>query len=78
MIDPQKKLGFAQVLDNAYQKVDEFGDDTVTTSDIQLLLEAHEMGYASIVDVNILLEEYGFYGETIKGSAEKLWRVEVK
>ena len=78
MINPDNKPQLAKLLDNSYKPLVKFGEDIVTTSDVQTLIEANGIGYVSIPEINTLLEDNGFVGETIKPTAEKLWRVEIK
>lgn len=78
MIDPEKKASIAQLLDKTYKQVKEYGEDMVITSDVQTLFETNNFGFPTIAELNELLEQYGFHGERIKTSHEKLWRVEVK
>ena len=78
MMEEKKRVDLAQLIDRYYTKTPEFGDDVVTSTDIADIIEKNEMGFISVPDINQLMEAWGFEGETIKPTADKLWKVVMK
>jgi hypothetical protein len=76
MIDQQHKQQIAVLLDNTFKKVEDFGEDLITTSEIETLIRTNVHGcFLSIPEVNTLLEGFNFKGNTITPTADKLWYI---